>query len=170
MWNCHCVTLQCWCHPFPSVFSIFLCPSFPHSFCCIQVVLITIWCVRRISSVLDLKIPLPHSVSDSFSDMALMRVPFPNCSHSLLIISSGFVTQKFSVLGWFWSRFWFRFLYFFLDFLLPLDIIFFFLPLPKLHFIFLFSSVVLFSLFKTNFAIFAIGVDTLLIFTNSTEV
>lgn len=100
----------------------------------------------------------------------IMRVPFPNCSHSLLIISSGFVTQKFSVLGWFWSRFWFRFLYFFLDFLLPLDIIFFFLPLPKLHFIFLFSSVVLFSLFKTNFAIFVIDVDTLLIFTNSTEV
>lgn len=102
-----------------------------------------------------------------------MRVPFPNCSNSLVIISSGFVTQKFSILGWFWSAYGFAvltFLYFFLDFLLPHNIIFFFLSLPKLHFIFLFQSVVLFSLFKTNFAIFVIDVDTLLIFTNSTEV
>lgn len=156
---------------FSLCFSIFLCPSFPHSFLYIQLFFITVFyspwlCRKNILSI---------GFENSFTPQSnwlifIMRVPFPNCSHSLLIVSSGFVTEKFSILGWFWSAYGFAvltFVYFFLDFLLPHDIIFFFLPFPKLHLIFLFSSVVLFSLFKVNFVI---DLDTLLIFTSSTEV
>lgn len=83
-----------------------------------------------------------------------MRLPFPIHSHTLVSLGSGYVTQKFSTLGWFWSAYWLQRLHFFSFsrlFVTTGDFFFLFATSKIPSFYFPLSQELFFSHFKIQF-------------------
>lgn len=145
----------------------------PHSFCYIEVVLQTAFWLTLVSRKHILSIWFENFFTPQCNWLILlMRLPFPIHSHTLVSLGSGYVTQKFSTLGWFWSAYWLQHLHFFSFsrlFVTTWDFFFLFATskIPSFYFPLLKSCSFLTS--KYNFAIFVLDLDTLLTFTNSTE-
>lgn len=152
----HYVPPQFWSHPFPSLF-----PSFSLFFPLTSVTFI--W-FSRLFFALSRKDILSIQFENFFTSQCnwlilLMRLLFSICSHTLEILRFGYVTAKFSTLGWFWSAYGSHCLHFFLNlasllvflgFLSPHELFFLFATSKILSF-FSLQGLFFFSDFKMQF-------------------